>query len=228
MKAIILAAGLGSRLRPITNKTPKSLIMVKNKPLIETQIEYLQEIGIVDITVVTGYLSESFDYLSTKYNVDLIYNEEYSSFNNIYTMSLVIDLLPNSYVIDADVFMTNNFLVKKPQQSLYFSGMKNSVGEWELFFNDDDIITDIKYSNGDSYILSGISFWSGKDALIIKEALQRTIKETSSWEDLYWDDIVKNNLSKLNIKLKRIESNDWYEIDSISDYEEILSKYPNK
>lgn len=228
MNAIILAAGLGSRLRPITNSIPKSLIKVNNRPLIEIQIENLLSIGVKNITIVVGYLSECFFYLKAKYGVEIINNENYAKYNNIYTMSLVIDQLSDSYVIDADVFMTKNFLVKKPEQSIYFSGIKNSVGEWELFFNHENIVTDIQYSNGDSYILSGVSFWSDKDARIIKEALQKTIKETSSWENLYWDDIVKNNLSKLNIKLQRIESSDWYEIDSISDYEEILSKFPNK
>ncbi|MBY3790487.1 NTP transferase domain-containing protein [Photobacterium carnosum] len=227
MNAIILAAGLGSRLRPITNTIPKSLIKVNNRPLIEIQIENLLDIGVENITIVVGYLSNCFEYLKDKYDVKIIMNEYYAKYNNIYTMSLVIDQLSNSYVIDADVFMTNNFLVENPKQSLYFSGMKNSVGEWELFFNDDDVITDIQYSNGDSYILSGVSFWSGQDSLIIKDALQRTIKETYSWENLYWDDIVKKNLSKLNIKLQRIESSDWYEIDSVSDYEDILEIYPN-
>ncbi|MCD9513358.1 sugar phosphate nucleotidyltransferase [Photobacterium carnosum] len=228
MNAIILAAGLGSRLRPITDTIPKSLICVNDRPLIEIQIENLLNIGVENITIVVGYLSDCFTYLKDKYNVEIINNKYYAKYNNIYTMSLVIEQLSNSYVIDADVFMTNNFLVEDPQQSLYFSGIKNSVGEWELFFNEDNIITDIQYSNGSSYILSGISFWSSKDAVIIKDALQRTIKDTSYWENLYWDDIVKNNLSKLNIKLQKIESTDWYEIDSVRDYEEILLHYPNK
>ena len=43
MKAIILAAGLGTRLRPMTENTPKALVQVNQKPLIEYQIEFLKE-----------------------------------------------------------------------------------------------------------------------------------------------------------------------------------------
>ena len=63
MRAIILAAGLGTRLRPMTDNTPKALIKVNDKPLVEYQIEYLKEKGIDEIIVVVGYLHEHFDYL---------------------------------------------------------------------------------------------------------------------------------------------------------------------
>ena len=72
MKAIILAAGLGTRLRPMTENTPKALVKVKEKPLVEYQIEFLKERGIDDIIIVVGYLKEQFDYLKEKYGVRLV------------------------------------------------------------------------------------------------------------------------------------------------------------
>ena len=72
MRAIILAAGLGTRLRPMTDNTPKALIKVKGKPLVEYQIEFLKEKGIDEIIVVVGYLHEKFDYLKEKYDVELV------------------------------------------------------------------------------------------------------------------------------------------------------------
>ena len=63
MQAIILAAGMGTRLRPLTLTTPKPLIHVQGEPMIERQIKFLHEKNIKDIIVVTGYLSEAFDYL---------------------------------------------------------------------------------------------------------------------------------------------------------------------
>ena len=56
MKAIILAAGLGTRLRPMTENTPKALVKVNEKPLVEYQIEFLKERVIDDIIIVVGYL----------------------------------------------------------------------------------------------------------------------------------------------------------------------------
>ncbi len=58
MKALILAAGLGTRLVPITNERPKSLVSVNGKPILIKQIENLYENGIVDITIVSGYKAQ--------------------------------------------------------------------------------------------------------------------------------------------------------------------------
>ncbi len=228
MKAIILAAGLGSRLQPITNDTPKSLINVNNKPLIETQIEFLHEIGVIDIYIVTGYLADKFSYLIDKYGVKLIHNEHYQKYNNIYTMSLVLDNLGDSYVIDADVYLTRNFLNGNISKSTYFSGVKNTLNEWELVFDSQNRVTDIVYSNGVAHILSGVSYWSMSDALLLTEKLKDTInQEPNDWMNLYWDDIVKANLSSLEVMINKINTSDWYEIDSVADYEDVLKLFPN-
>ena len=58
MKALILAAGLGTRLAPITNDRPKSLVTVNGVPILFKQIENLHENGITDITVISGYKAE--------------------------------------------------------------------------------------------------------------------------------------------------------------------------
>lgn len=50
MNAIILAAGMGTRLRPLTNDRPKCLVEVGGMPMVERQIQYLLEIGVTDIT----------------------------------------------------------------------------------------------------------------------------------------------------------------------------------
>ena len=89
MKAIILAAGLGTRLRPMTENTPKALVKVNEKPLVEYQIEFLKERGIDDIIIVVGYLKEQFDYLKEKYGVRLVFNEKYADYNNFYQVKRV-------------------------------------------------------------------------------------------------------------------------------------------
>ena len=120
MRAILLAAGMGTRLRPLTIDTPKSLISVNGKPMLETQIQFLKEKGIDDIIVVTGYLSEKFEYIKEKYGVKLIHNDKYDIYNNIYTMYLVREYLDDSYVIDADVYLHKNFIDSEIDKSTYF------------------------------------------------------------------------------------------------------------
>ena len=72
MNAIILAAGLGSRLKDITQKTHKALLKVFDEPNIERTIKFLKEINVDEIYVVTGYKAEDFLYLESKFGVKLI------------------------------------------------------------------------------------------------------------------------------------------------------------
>ena len=95
MNAIILAAGMGTRLRPLTNEIPKCMVEVKGIPLVERQIQFLHEAGIQDITLVSGYKAEKLDYLREKYDVDIVFNEKFNVCNNIYSMYKVLDRLNN-------------------------------------------------------------------------------------------------------------------------------------
>ena len=90
MKALILAAGLGSRLAPITDHCPKSLVPVNGKPILEKQIENLLENGITDITVVSGYHADILHKaVSEKFpTVKLLHSVDYATTNNMYSAYL--------------------------------------------------------------------------------------------------------------------------------------------
>ncbi|MBS5927986.1 MAG: NTP transferase domain-containing protein [Clostridium sp.] len=222
MRAILLAAGMGTRLRPLTLETPKSLTIVNNEPLIERQIRFLKECGINEIVVVTGYLKEKFEYLIDKYGVKLVNNDKYDVYNNIYTMYLVKDYLSDSYVIDADVYINKNFFIQEPKSSLYFSAYREKFfNEWEIQFNDEKYVEKISVINeGSGYILSGVSYWKKEDSKIIVAMLEKAINE-GGFDKLYWDDIVRENVDKLNLKIEMLDSSDIYEIDSLEDLQNV-------
>src|SRR5580698_3260661 len=97
MKAVILAAGIASRLRPLTDNTPKCLLKVGDKIILELTIDNIIANNIDDVIIVTGYLEEQIkNFVSVKYphlNVAYIYNDIYSSTNNIYSLWLAKDSL---------------------------------------------------------------------------------------------------------------------------------------
>ncbi|ETI69661.1 NTP transferase domain-containing protein [Neobacillus vireti] len=222
MRAILLAAGMGTRLRPLTLTTPKSLTVVNGKPMLEKQVEYLQEIGVEEIIVVTGYLAEKFEYLKEKYGITLVHNDKYEIYNNMYTMYLVREYLHDTYVIDADVYLHHNFLLKSPKTSMYFSARKPDFkAEWMIRYDEQYKVTNIEVGDGDhEYILCGVSYWSDEDGRYIVEKLEEAV-ESGNFKDFWWDEIIKNNLSGLNVHLQEIHPNDSYEIDSLEDLEKV-------
>lgn len=93
MKAIILAAGMASRLRPLTENTPKCLLKVGEKCLLQRSIDTLASNGIRDFVIVTGYLHEMIEtFVAEQYgdniNVKFIHNDVFDSTNNIYSLWL--------------------------------------------------------------------------------------------------------------------------------------------
>lgn len=93
MKAIILAAGMASRLRPLTENTPKCLLKVGEKCLLQRSIDALTSNGIRDFVIVTGYLHEMIETFvaeqyGNKINVKFIHNDVFDSTNNIYSLWL--------------------------------------------------------------------------------------------------------------------------------------------
>ena len=92
MKAVILAAGIASRLRPLTNNCPKCLLEIDGKCLLQRSFDGLIQNGITEFVVVTGYLHEQIEaFLNNRYkdvSITYIYNELYASTNNIYSLWL--------------------------------------------------------------------------------------------------------------------------------------------
>lgn len=93
MKAVILAAGTASRLRPLTEHTPKCLLKIGERSLLQRSIDALMKAGVRNFVIVTGYLHEQIEqfvseHYTDKINVEFIHNDVYDSTNNIYSLWL--------------------------------------------------------------------------------------------------------------------------------------------
>jgi choline kinase len=108
MKALILAAGLGTRLAPLTNDRPKSLVCVNGKPILIKQVENLYENGVDDITVVSGYKADILEKtVHDKFpKIKMIKSVNYATTNNMYSAYMAKDVIGENdfLMMNADVF----------------------------------------------------------------------------------------------------------------------------
>ncbi|MDR6225878.1 phosphocholine cytidylyltransferase family protein [Desmospora profundinema] len=106
MKVVILAAGVGSRLRPETEDKPKAMIQVNGKPLVQYQVESVRQAGFKDedITVLGGYKMERIQEHFNGTKVRFIHNPHYESMNNIYSFLLTEELGDDILLINSDDF----------------------------------------------------------------------------------------------------------------------------
>lgn len=225
MKAIILAAGLGTRLRPLTDDKPKCLVPVNGTPMVERQLQFLREAGITEITIVSGYRAEKLAYLKDMYGVDIVHNERYASGNNILSMYKVLDRLGDHYAIDGDTWLQANPFLTPPEKSMYFSAWHDEyVQEWGLSVDGDRNLIGIEIGRVRGYIMSGVSYWTEKDALLLAGKIREAV-ERRHRTDIFWDNIVVENCRKMDIAVR--EFNAMFEIDSERDLRELERRIEN-
>ncbi|WP_102264471.1 phosphocholine cytidylyltransferase family protein [Mesobacillus jeotgali] len=133
MKALILAAGMGTRLRPLTDNKPKSMVEVNGVPILFKQLYNLMNNGIKDITIVAGYcadvivqsINKSFPF------VKVIVNEEYETTNNMYSAYLAKQNFINSefLLMNADVFY-DEMIINELIKSEYGNAVVVEQGEY--------------------------------------------------------------------------------------------------
>ena len=118
MQAVILAAGLGSRLKKLTENNTKSMVEVNGISLMERMLRILDDKSLSNIIVVTGYKSEFFiDYiksLNVKTKLTFINNDIYDKTNNIYSMFLAKSemIKEDSILLESDLIFDDNMIVE--------------------------------------------------------------------------------------------------------------------
>lgn len=229
-RAIIMAAGKGTRMRPITNSIPKPLVKIHDIPMIEGIINQLHQQGIFEIYVVVGYLKEQFNYLEDKYeNLHLIDNPYYDTCNNISSLYVARNHLKNVIILDGDQIINNTQILSKEfKYSGYSCIYKQEIhNEWMLKLEDGFVTSCSRTGGQDGWQLYSVSRWNEEDGKKLKKHLEIEFEEKKN-TDIYWDDVALFCYpNEYQLSIKEMNEGDILEIDSFDELCSIDETYLN-
>lgn len=216
-QAVILAAGLGMRMIPINVEVSKGMLEIKDEPLIERIIKQLHEVQIKKIKIVVGFMKEQYEYLIDKYNIELVFNENYLTRNNLYSLAKVSNDLENTYIIPCDIWCKKN----------PFS--QNELYSWYMVSREEDEKSKIKINrkrelkvvsdkeNGDRMI--GISYVCGSESLYLKRHLTEMIGQKKYYHS-FWEEAAIQN-GRMIFHPKEVPSAEVFEINTLEELRDL-------
>lgn len=226
-RAIIIAAGEGKRLRPVTETTPKPLIKVNGVRIIDTIIKALKENGIHEIYIVVGYKKEQFyKVYQDDSDIRILENPYYKEGNNITSMYVARQYLQDAAVIEGDILVRNEAVFSAGiSESCYCGKWFKKAPEWAVKTDKGHIISCCIEGADNASRIWGISMWTKKDGIELSEMIRQQFEEKKDWS-LYWDEIaLMRNPGRFCIGIRNIEEEDLIEIDTVTELAEIDHSY---
>lgn len=225
-RAILLAAGFGSRMRPVTLNTPKPLVRVHGKRIIDSILDALTMAGIDEVYVVCGYLAEQFSVLKDKYpNITILNNTLYNETNNISSAYLVRDKFKSAYVMEADLLIHNPKIIKKYNYSSnYTARYVEETNDW-CFKMKNGYINSLQIGGKDCYHTYCIAYFDNEDGIKMEKDLESAFSLPGAREKV-WDYVALDYFKEhYKISVREVDKSDIDEIDTFNELKMIDKTY---
>lgn len=219
-RAIIMAAGKGKRMQPVTLTTPKPLVKVNGVRMIDTVIDALHTNGIHEIYIVVGYLKEQFTVLQEKYTgITLIDNPYYDTCNNISSLYVARDHICNTIILDGDQIIYHPEILTPDFTRSGYNCIwtDEETDEW-LLNVEDDIVTSCSRTGGaGGWQLFSVSRWNEADGKKLKRHLELEFDEKQN-RQIYWDDVALFcHPEEYQLGVRQMYAGDILEIDNLDE-----------
>jgi choline kinase len=226
MRAIIIAAGKGTRLYPLTKNTPKSLLEIgKGLTLLESQLHSLKENNIKDVTIIVGYRAEQIEAKLKKYdgdfNINTIFNPFYDCSNNLVSVWMARHLMDDEFITinGDDLFkpsVIENLLKSKNNITMVIDEKEKYDEDDMKVVHHDGLIQKVSKkipiveTNGESI---GIIKFSGKGPKIYVNVLEEMVRKKENLNIFYLQAIQEIINKGYPVHFSKCAPDDWAELD---------------
>ncbi len=237
--ALLLAAGTGSRLFPLTENSPKCLTLVNDKPILERLVNNLKSQGFKRLVIVTGHKKECImDYLGEKsgdIDIEYVHSPLYKTTNNIYSLWMARNMINEPFVLfESDLVMNSTLLddmVYPDRMAValmqpWLNGTTVSVNKankvTEFQKGTTDAYSDIRYKTVNIYSFS-LPSWQA-----IVKRLNQYITEGSV--NCYYETVFSEMVNNKSLSFESVsfDHKPWYEIDNMKDLAKAELLFPKE
>ena len=227
-RAVIVAAGAGVRMRPLTLTTPKPLISVNGTRMIDSVIAALHANGITEIYVVVGWLKEAFASLPEQYpGLTLIENPYFDRCNNISSLYLAREHLEDVIILDADQIIFNPGILSPDFERSGYNAIwtDEETSEWLMTVENGVVRSCSRTGGRGGWQLYSISRWSAEDGRRLRRHLEIEFEEKQN-RQIYWDDVPMFCYpEEYRLGIRPMRRDDVIEIDSLEELAAIDASY---
>lgn len=216
--AVILAAGAGSRLAPLSFEKPKAMFEVRGEVLIERLIGQLREAGVRTIAVVVGHMKEAFFYLAEKFDVDIVVNDAYARRGNHASLHAAEHVLrAGAYVCSSDQYYeANPFRRYEYGPVLYLDRKAARTNDPAVSWNAQRRVTAVERDRGDLWCMRGPAYLDAPAGRRLADLLAQACADPDA-ADAYWEDVYAAHRGEFDFRVSLLPEGLLHEFDFMSD-----------